>query len=256
MMPSTQRFSDRASYYTRSRPSYPSGLMDLFRSDLGMASGDAVADIGSGTGLLTELFVQGGFETYAVEPNGPMRLCAERRLGNCANFHSVDGTAEASTLADGSVRFVTAAQAFHWFDIDRARLEFQRILKPGGSVVLIWNERRLDSTFLRAYDQLMQSYRSKESPRRQNLSQAGGDADIVRFFAPGKYQFASLENPQVLDRDGLIDRILSASYMPLPADPRYPQLLEEINRIFDEHQSNQRVQIMQDTQVYFGKLTA
>jgi ubiquinone/menaquinone biosynthesis C-methylase UbiE len=150
MISSTQRFSSRVEYYVKARPKYPNAMLRFFQSNLGLSPIHSIADIGSGTGFLTELFVRNGNPTYAVEPNTPMRQAAEAYLREWSNFHSVDGTAEATTLAESSVDFVTAAQAFHWFNPELSAKEFQRILKPGGVVALIWNERLTDaSPFMR-----------------------------------------------------------------------------------------------------------
>ena len=254
MLPSTQRFSDRVSYYVRARPKYPPALLEFFQTELKMSPEDAVADIGSGTGILTELLVRNGNPVYAVEPNGPMREAAEAQLSKWANFQSIDGTAEATTLPAASINFITAAQAFHWFDPLRARAEFQRILKPGGIVALIWNERRLDSPFSHGYEQLIERYRIETNTQRRHSSKMGSDRDIQAFFAPGGYQVHSLDNPQALDRDGLMDRIASASYMPLPVDARYAALKKEIDALFDAHQRNGRVQILRETRIYHGQI--
>jgi SAM-dependent methyltransferase len=253
MLSSTQRFSDRVDFYVRARPKYPPALLQFFQTELKLSPADVVADIGSGTGILTELFVRNTNPVYAVEPNAPMRQAAEAQLGTFANFHSVNGTAENTTLKDASMNFITAAQAFHWFDPIRARAEFQRILKPNGIVALIWNERKHDSPFMQAYDQLVEKYRT-ESARRPHLSDPNGDRNIQIFFAPDGNRFFSMENPQTLDRPGLIDRIISSSYMPLPTDPRHTNVLKDIGTLFDAHQQNQTVQIQQETRIYHGQL--
>ena len=125
MIPTTQRFSERVDYYVRSRPKYPASLMRFFLNDLELSPADTVADIGSGTGFLTELFVRNGNPTFAVEPNTPMRKAAEASLGEWSNFHSIDATAEKTTLKDASIQFITAAQSFHWFNPELTAIEFR-----------------------------------------------------------------------------------------------------------------------------------
>src|SRR5207244_4125864 len=114
-----------------------------------------IADIGSGTGILAEMFLKNGNQVYGVEPNREMREAGERLLGGYPRFTSVEGKAEATPLADSSVDFITAAQALHWFDLDAARTEFRRILNPRGWVVILWNDRRDESPFMQAYRQLL-----------------------------------------------------------------------------------------------------
>jgi len=134
-------------------------VVAVLRDACGLTPQSVVADIGAGTGILTELFLRNGNRVFAVEPNPEMREAGERQLKHDPNFLSVAGRAEATTLASGSVDIVAAGQAFHWFDRGPARDEFIRILKPGGWVVLIWNERLTDTTpFLKAYEQLLERY--------------------------------------------------------------------------------------------------
>jgi len=251
----TQRFSDRVDFYVRSRPKYPAALLRFFQSDLGLSPLDAVADIGSGTGFLTEMFVRNGNPTFAVEPNEPMRKAAETHLGDWSNFHSINGTAEATTLGDASVRLVTAAQAFHWFDAGRAASEFRRILQPGGITAIIWNERLNDnSPFMAAYEQLIRRYRREDEPVRSGMFREGGTPVIQQFFGPAGYQQCTFENPQMLDAAGLLDRITSSSYMPLPSDPAYAELVRSATELFDKHQQNHTVRIMHETRVYYGTI--
>ena len=146
MSDSTRRFSSRVDNYVKYRPSYPPEVVELLAAECGLTPGALVADIGAGTGLLAELFLQNGYRVLGVEPNREMRQAGERLLGDYPHFTSIDGTAEVTTLADKSVDIITAGQAFHWFDREKARAEFARILRPGGWVALVWNERRVDAT--------------------------------------------------------------------------------------------------------------
>ena len=148
----TARFSNRVDDYVRYRPSYPAGVLEILRAEVGLTPASIIADVGSGTGISAELFLRNGNTVYAVEPNDAMRHAAERLLGGYHAFHSVNGRAEATTLPDASIDLSLAAQAFHWFDVPKARAEWQRILRPDGWAVLVWNTRRTDtSPFLRAF---------------------------------------------------------------------------------------------------------
>lgn len=248
----TQRFSDRVDAYVRARPGYPQSLLAFLHAQLGLGAADPVADVGSGTGLLTELLLSGGHPTFAVEPNGPMRSAAEGRLGHHANFHSIDGTAESTTLPDGSVALVTAAQAFHWFDVDRARAEFRRILRPGGRVALIWNERRPAPSGLNAaYANLVNRY---QADRGAATSRRTPREAMDRFFGTAGYQLATFDNPQRLDRAGLLARLASSSYMPLPPDPRHAGVIAEANALFDRFERDGVAILEQDTELYWGYL--
>jgi SAM-dependent methyltransferase len=252
-MNSTTRFSDRVEHYVRSRPSYPSEFYDFIVKDLQLPVPIRVADIGSGTGISARPLLEKGNTVYGIEPNGPMRLAAELGLAGYANFRSIDATAEATTLPPASVDLILAAQAFHWFDRDRARAEFARILKPAGSVVLVWNERRLNSTpFLRDYEQLLHRYATDYTKvRHENVD----DGAIARFFAPDLHQMRSFTNIQEFDCDGLESRLLSSSYTPVADHPDRAVMLAELREIFARVQQGGRVRFEYDTRAHFGHLT-
>ena len=155
----TERFSNRAKFYDQYRPGYPEEIIELLKSECDLSPSSVIADIGSGTGILSRLFLRNGNIVFGVEPNREMREVAEELLREYQNFRSINGNAEATDLRGKSVELVTAGQAFHWFHIEKAKEEFSRILKPGGRVVLIWNDRRTDSTpFLQAYEGLLTKF--------------------------------------------------------------------------------------------------
>ncbi len=245
----THRFSDRVDAYVRARPGYPPALLGLFH----LSPGEAVADVGSGTGLLTERFVAAGHPTFAVEPNGPMRAAAESRLGGDPNFHSVDGTAEATGLPEASVSLVTAGQAFHWFDAGRARGEFGRILRPGGVVALVWNERRGSAgDFTGGYGDLVRRFNADRSA----VGSMTPGADVLAgFFGHRGYRTATFDNPQRLDRNGVLARLASSSYFPLPPDPRHDVVMAEAGQLFDRFQHGGAVTVEHDVAVYYGPPT-
>jgi SAM-dependent methyltransferase len=205
---------------------------------LGLREGSSVADVGSGTGILSQLLLtQRGAVVYAVEPNREMREAAEALLQGEPNFRSVPGSAEATTLPDRSVDFVTAGQAFHWFDPALAREEFRRVLRPGGHVVLAWNERRLDSTpFLRDYERLLREFGTDYEAVAARYARDGEESErALRDFFGGDYQTARFDNHQELDFGGLKGRVMSASYAPLPGDERHEPMVRELRRIFLAH---------------------
>jgi SAM-dependent methyltransferase len=248
-----QRFSNRVHDYVRFRPSYPQEVARVLESDAGLTPAAIVADIGSGTGISAKLFLDQGNTVYGAEPNGEMRAAAEKFLAGASRFHSVDGSAEQTTLPDRSVDYVVASQAFHWFDRAKARQEFVRILRPGGWVVLMWNDRRIGTTpFLCDYEGLLCEF---AIDYRQVNHKLIDDKVIQQFFDPAKYQFRSLGNHQLLDLQGLIGRVASSSYMPAEGHPRYPAMLPGIERLFQQHEKNGRVRIDYDTTLYFGQLS-
>src|SRR6266496_172459 len=246
-----ERFSNRVEDYVKYRPGYPIEILDPLQSECGLTVESVIADIGSGTGKLSEIFLQNGNHVLAVEPNSAMRLAAERLLGNLERFKSVNGSAESTTLQENSVDFVTAGQAFHWFDQIKTRLEFERILKPGGWVVIIWNERRLDSTpFLRDYEELLLKYGiDYKEVRHENTS-----SEIANFFAPGELSVKSFENFQEFDCEGVKGRVSSTSYTPAPGTLTSLRMLEALQEVFLKYAVNNRVVFEYDTRVYLGRL--
>ncbi|MGA2811569.1 MAG: class I SAM-dependent methyltransferase [Candidatus Acidiferrum sp.] len=250
---SKNRFSNRVADYVRYRPGYPAALLDLLREECGMRAEEScvVADIGSGTGLLAELFLKQGNRVFGVEPNQEMREAGEEFLGGYASFTSIAGAAEATTLRDASVNFVTAGQAFHWFEPVAARREFCRILAPGGWMVVVWNDRRMDTPFARDYEAMLTHYGTDYTQVRDSYPQA---TTIKNFFGEVIFAERSLNNSQLFDWDGLSGRLRSSSYAPTERHANYTPMMEELHRIFRAHQDDGRVRMEYVTRVYFGQL--
>lgn len=197
------------------------------------------------------MLLENGNRVFAVEPNADMRAAAERILSEFPNLISVSGPAEATTLDRESVDFVTAAQAAHWFDRKRARAEFVRILKPGGWLVLLWNERMVDTTpFLRDYEQLLLTYGTDyEDVRHERTTDA-----VNEFFDPAPFQQRTFDMRQEFDYEGLEGRLLSSSYAPGPGHSKHEPMLKELRRIYREYAVNGQVSVDYLTRIYFGKL--
>lgn len=249
---SKQRFSNRVADYLHYRPGYPSAIRDLLRSECGLRPGHLVADIGSGTGFLSELFLKNGNRVLGVEPNEEMRRAGEEYLAAYDGFASVNGSAESTTLGDASVDFVAVGQAFHWFDQGAARCEFVRVLKPAGWVVVVWNERLTDATpFLRDYEALLRKFGIDYARVRESYP---SEEHMRAFFAQNPYASRTLPNSQEFDFDGLAGRLHSSSYMPSSGDPNFAPMMAEAQRIFAVHSQLGRVRLEYSTRVYFGRL--
>ncbi len=246
-----QRFSSRADIYARYRPGYPSEILKLLQQECGLTPYSVVADIGSGTGILAQMFCAYGNRVYGVEPNQEMRQIAESLLRKYPNFTSVVGTAEATSLPEACADFVTAGQAFHWFERAPTRAEFLRILRPGGWVVLVWNERRLTSTpFMAAYEKLLLTYGIDYTQVRHDRT----TPTLGPFFAPGENRYRAFANQQVLDFDGLKGRLVSSSFMPQEGHPCYDGMIAALGGLFAAHQVNGHVTLEYETKVFYGRL--
>jgi SAM-dependent methyltransferase len=248
----TSRFSDRVENYVRYRPGYPPQVLGTLRQEYGLKPEHLIADIASGTGIWTRLLLENGNRVFGVEPNAGMREAAERLLEQFSNFTSVAATAEATTLPDHSMDFVTAAQAAHWFNREQSRQEFSRILKPGGWLVLLWNERLTDSTpFLRDYEQLLLTYGTDyQDIRHERTTDA-----VNEFFDPAPYEERNFPMLQEFDYAGAEGRLLSSSYAPGPEHPRHAAMLVELRRIFEKHAVKNQVAFEYKTRLYFGKVS-
>ena len=247
----TERFSNRVENYVKYRPAYPKEILNVFRDEMGMTESAMIADIGSGTGISAKLFLENGNSVFGVEPNEAMRRAAEEFLKDFPKFTSVDGMAANTTLPDNSVNFVIAAQAFHWFEGEDTRNEFERILKKDGYVALIWNERQTDSTpFLREYEKFLLNYASDyQEVRHENT----GVEELKKFFHKD-FSRVTFQNSQIFDFDGLKGRVTSSSYMPAEDSPDHPRMVEELKALFTKYEEQGRITILYDTAVNYGHL--
>ncbi len=251
MASTVERFSNRVENYLKYRPGYPTEMMVFFRNELGLTKASVIADIGSGTGLSSKPFLENGNVVYGVEPNEGMRLAAERSLNGFDNFKSIEGASDHTTIKDGSVDLVIAAQAFHWFEPESTHCEFKRILKPGGYVVLIWNERQLDTTsFLIEYERLLLKFANDyEKVRHENI-----DEEKLAAFFQTRFDRQTFANQQICDFDGLKGRLLSSSYMPAEGDQKYKPMIAELQALFAKHEQGGKIEIRYDTNIFYTQL--
>jgi len=250
-MRNTERFTDRVDAYVKYRPGYPKEAIDYLYGPVGFGKESVVADVGAGTGIFSKLLLERGSRVVAVEPNAAMREAAVDALGDFPGYRAVDGTAEETGLADGSADRVVCAQSFHWFDRERAREEFRRILKPGGLTVLIWNTRLSSGTrFLEEYESLLRTYGTDYAEvSNKNISREA----LAEFYLRSPMSEARFANRQLFDFEGLAGRLLSSSYAPLPGHPNYDPMMEELRRLFDRNERDGRVAFEYETEIYWGE---
>ncbi len=251
MLNSTERFSNRVDNYVKYRPGYPKEVLDLFKEKMNLTEDSVIADIGSGTGISTKLFLENGNTVYGIEPNEAMREASKVFLQDFPNFISIDGTAENTTLADKSIDIINASQAFHWFEPAKTLAEFRRILKEDGFVSLIWNVRQLDSTeFLREYEQFLMNFGTDY----KNVTREKFDKSELAEFFKIKLEGTTFSYSQTFDFEGLKGRTLSSSYVPTEEDPRYKEMINELNRLFTKYQKEDTIDFLYDTKVYYAKI--
>lgn len=244
----TKRFSNRVEDYIKYRPHYPKELTELLKKEIGLESHNIIADVGSGTGISSKLFLENGNLVYGVEPNDSMRTAQEYLLSSENNFISVNGTGEQTTLENNSIDVIFCGQAFHWLDKPKSKIEFQRILKPDGKIVLVWNQRSLQSQFQQAYDKVL----FECVPAYRNIKHRNSDnQEIAEFFDPASMKKVVLSNQQEFDLNSLIGRLQSSSYCP-KSGAAHQRLMQQIELLFMKYQKNNKITFEYDTNVYWS----
>ena len=248
----TERFTGRVDAYRRYRPTYPPAVVDLLQRECGLCAESQIADVAAGTGLLTEVFLRAGFSVTAVEPNAEMRAACASLQHDYPRLRVVEGTAEATGLPNHTIDLITVAQAMHWFDLEKTRAEFVRILKPGGWCAVLYNNRRLGGdAFHEAYERFLLEFGVDYGAVKQ---QHVGRKRLAEFFAPAAMQCATFPNPQSFDLAGLEGRVRSSSYSPQPGHPRFEAMRAALARLFAETQSDGVVTMHHDCVVCWGQV--
>jgi ubiquinone/menaquinone biosynthesis C-methylase UbiE len=247
--PSTA-YSTKAEKYAKYRWDYaPQAIQTIF-DITGISAEAAIADVGAGTGILTRHFVNRVKQVFAIEPNPAMREIAMKVLGHYPSFQAIDGTAEATTLADGSVDLITVAQAIHWFQPELARAEFLRILKPGGWLAILRNYSTGNeiiaamATVLTAENGVDTAYEAK-LPERKPLS-----------FYYGHEQFRQYDFPFTLQEswEGFAGSWVSAASMPDEDHPLYPQFEQGMREVFDRFSEGGVLAVHGVTELVLGQI--
>ena len=251
-MDNTGRFTHKVADYRQYRPTYPDAFLHYLLDEIGISQDACVADIGAGTGILTQELADRVKTVYAIEPNRNMRLACMETCGRCTGFVALEGTAEDTGLPDASVDFITVAQAFHWFDMHRTHQEFSRILKNEGLVVLVWNTRVPVSPLVMENDALCR----RHCPDFTGFS--GGPGMTVErfgaFFRDGIFETRSFPNDRVLDLATYVGWSLSASYAPLAGQPGYAAYVADLEALFHRHERNGRIVLPMRTCSFAGRI--
>lgn len=243
-------FSRKVAAYVASRPGYPDALLDALESLGALGRAMTVVDIGAGTGLLTRALLPRAGSVIAIEPSDEMRAACDSALGMDANYTSRTGTAEQTGLPAGHADLITAAQAFHWFDVDAARREFLRVLSPSGQVALVWNDRVRSDPLHVAMDDVFATY---GGARRGAMLAHEDRSDVPRFFGGAMVREIDLPHEHLLDRDGLRALAFSRSYMP-PADSEAGRSAQrDIDLIFERFQQQGQVNVRYRTVAFVGR---
>ena len=236
MSENTEVFTGRVEDYQKYRLPYPAALIELLTSRCGLLREHLIADIGAGTGMLSQLFLEYGNAVVAVEPNAGMRAVCERLASAWPGLTVMHATAEATGLEDASVDFVAAGRAIHWFDQAQAAKEFRRILRPEGRLLLAYNGRALDDTpQSQEYEALL-----REHGTEYDLSRARYTLDpyVDAFFAGGEFLRDDIRGEQRLTREELLGQTQSLSFAPKPGDPKYQGMQQALREFYGKWQDD------------------
>ncbi len=247
------KFNGMGGIYQKFRPSYPQEFIDYLYTEVGVTDKSVIADVGSGTGIFTKLLLERGNTVYSVEPNADMSAVAKSNLSGYDGFIPVSAAAEDTTLDPSSVDYITVAQAFHWFGRQRFKAECQRILKPNGMVILVWNSRDNKSELVIENDRINKSYCSRFKGFSGGMRGATGEGDFNDFFS-GSYQSKVINNPIVFDEQGFIGRNLSASYALKEDEAGYKEYVSALKALFYRYSTNGILTMPNLTRSYVGRV--
>lgn len=251
-MKNTEKFTNKSALYSKYRPRYPEAAIRLLKASAETGSAAVVADVGAGTGILTKQLAGHVKKVYAVEPNRDMRAACQKYCHSEKNIEVVNGSAEQTTLADKSADLITVAQAFHWFDKEKTKHEFRRILKPHGKAALIWNSREENEPLIKEdrllFERLCPNFTGFSGGSRFS-EQAYDD-----FFKIGSRAYHVFPNDLIMTIDDYIGRNLSASYAPFKGDENYKYFIEGLTRLFNKYSRKGRLVFPQKTYLYIGEV--
>ncbi|MPM43287.1 hypothetical protein SDC9_89960 [bioreactor metagenome] len=241
------RFDNRAENYDRYRPSYPKSIINFLEETIGFSESSIIADIGSGTGISTKIFLDNGNKVYAVEPNNNMRQLAEKLLSSYSNFYSIAASSENTNLQSDSIDYIVAAQSLHWFDTILTRSEFLRILKRNGYVVVLYNTRKASEGFMAKYLELIRKYGMK-------YINESNDNYMTDFFGIRPVHEKIIPHSQTVDFKNLKGNLISYSYMPTESDVCFIPMIKELENLFAQYNKDGKVILEYDTCISYCKM--
>ncbi len=248
-MDTIQKFNGKAINYSKYRPHYPETFIDYLYTNIGFNKNSTIADIGSGTGILTYEFLNRGSKVFGIEPNNDMREIAEEKLKMFVNFSSLNTTAENTKLPQNSIDFITAAQAFHWFDTDDFKIECNRIIKNNAKIVLVWNKRVENQKLLIEHEKINYKYCPNFNGFNGCLSKLYKEIDN---FYKRNYDIKVFRNNIIVNYDEFIGGSLSASYSLTEKDHKYEEYIYDLTKLFKKFAKSNKLSLKNETVSYIG----
>jgi len=243
-MDSKELFTSKSKIYDAYRPKYSEQFIDSIIENYPLSHLAKIADIGAGTGILTQQLLRIGCEIFAIEPNKEMREIAENKFLNEKKCHVINGSAEKTTLNDNSMDLIIVAQAFHWFEIESFRKEFQRISKRN-KAILVWNTKKTSQPYLAELEEVNQKY------CKEFKGFSGGiEIDQISSFFDNHYIRKEFENNLRMKKHNFVNGILTGSYTPDKEDKDYEAYVQKIEEIFEKYCINGELIIENDTIAY------
>ena len=253
MLEPTRHFSKKAENYMKYRWRYPKEVLDYLKSSVGLQKSWNIADIGYGTGILTKILLDNGNNVIGVEPNDDMRNAGEEYLKDYSNFVSMNAKAEESKIKDNSLELITVAQAIHWFNPEKTKIEFNRILKDNGIIFIIFNRRSKErSDFIIDYDNINKKY--NKDFKYTNNNPSNGNL-IINYLLDDKIHYHSIDNKISEGFESFKGGFLSASFIPDETSENYTEMINELKDIFDKHKNNDKITFEYSTEIYWGHLS-
>jgi SAM-dependent methyltransferase len=222
-------FGKEAATYERVRPSYPPDAVAWLADGLGLQPGRTVLDLAAGTGKFTRLLVPFGATVLAAEPVDGMR---RGFVAAVPGIPMVAAVAEALPVAPESLHAVTVAQAFHWFDAERAFEEFRRVLHPSGRVGLIWNARDRSSDWVNEVWSIMDRV-EKRAPWRDH--EQWRDSALGTRHGFGRLHTETFRHEQPITPEGVVERIASVSHVAVLPEPDRERVRDEVRAVVTGH---------------------
>lgn len=243
-MDSKEKFTFKSRIYDTYRPKYSEQFIDSIIDDYPISHFDKIADIGAGTGILTQQLLRIGCEIFAIEPNKEMRKIAENKFLNEKKCHVINGSAEKTTLNDNSIDLIIVAQAFHWFEIQSFKKEFLRISKRN-KAILVWNTKKTSQPYIAELEEVNQKY------CKDFKGFSGGiKVDEISSFFDNHYIKKVFENNLRMKRQNFINGILTGSYTPNKEDKGYDEYVQKVEDIFEKYCKDNELIIENDTIAY------